>query len=90
MVRVMGTSKALLLRGHGVVTLGASIEEAYYVTFYLEESAQILIDSIRLGKVIPLSQEEVQKRMDYSRRRDTTVSPYAKVWAYHEFKTRDG
>lgn len=23
-------------------------------------------------------------------RRDSNVSPYARVWAYHEFKTRDG
>jgi len=88
LLKVAGTAKAVLLRSHGVVTLGGSIEEAYYMTFYLEESAQILLDAARLGKVNPLTPEEVQKRLDYSSRRDSSIGPYAKVWAYHEFKTR--
>jgi ribulose-5-phosphate 4-epimerase/fuculose-1-phosphate aldolase len=88
LARVGGRAKAVLLRGHGVVVIGASIEEAFYLTYYLEESAQLLIDATRLGKVIPLSAEESLKRLDYSAKRDPKVSPYAKVWSYHEFKTR--
>ncbi len=89
LVRVAGKAKAVLLRSHGVVTIGDSIEEALYLTFHLEESIQLLLDAVRLGNVIPLSQEEVQKRRHYSLTRDASVSPYAKVWAYHEFKTRN-
>jgi len=91
LVRVTGTAKAVLLRGHGVVTIGDSIEEAFYLTFYLEESAQLLLDATRLGKVIPLSHEEIPKSkyLDLARG-DPSFSPYAKVWAYHEFITRTG
>ncbi|MDZ4246885.1 MAG: class II aldolase/adducin family protein [Dehalococcoidia bacterium] len=88
MAEKMGLSKALLMRGHGVVTLGASIEEAYYMTYYLEESARFLVDAHRLGNIIPMSDRDVQKRLDYLSSRDPKVSPYAKVWTYHEFKTR--
>ncbi len=89
LVRLAGAAKAVLLRGHGIVTIGDSIEEAYYLTFHLEESVQMLIDATKLGKVIPLTPAEVQKRLGHASNRDASVSPYAKVWAYHEFKTRD-
>jgi ribulose-5-phosphate 4-epimerase/fuculose-1-phosphate aldolase len=89
LVRLAGAAKAVLLRSHGVVTIGDSIEEAFFLTYHLEESIHLLIDAIRLGKVIPLSNEEVQKRLDSAARtRNSGVSTYAKVWTYHEYKTR--
>ncbi|MBI4331988.1 MAG: class II aldolase/adducin family protein [Chloroflexi bacterium] len=88
MARNMGKARAILLRGHGIVTLGATIEEAFYNTYHLEESARFLVDAHRLGPVTPLNDQEVQKRLNYIRSRPAGVNPFAKVWAYHEFKTR--
>ncbi|MBI4334514.1 MAG: class II aldolase/adducin family protein [Chloroflexi bacterium] len=89
MLDIMGNAKAILLRGHGVVTAGATIEEAFYLTYHLEESCKFLADAHRLGPVIPLTRAEIQKRLDYVKSRPADKNPYAKVWAYHEFKTRN-
>ncbi len=84
----MGDARAILLRGHGIVALGVTIEEAFYNTYHLEESAKFLVDAHRLGPVIPLNSQEVAKRLNYIRSRPVDVNPFAKVWTYHEFKTR--
>lgn len=88
LLQKIGNSKAILLKGHGIVTVGATIEEAFYLTYCLEESARFLVDAHRLGAANPLTTEEVQKRLDYVKSRPVDKGPFAKTWAYHEFKTR--
>ncbi|MDZ4245660.1 MAG: class II aldolase/adducin family protein, partial [Dehalococcoidia bacterium] len=60
----VGSAKAILLRGHGVITVGASIEETTYLTIYLEENCKYLLEAAKAGKAVPLTREEIKERMD--------------------------
>ena len=52
---------ALLLRNHGALTLGTTIEEAYFRMETVEHFAQITIAARALGGEAPLSVDEVRK-----------------------------
>lgn len=53
-------SRALILRCHGAVTWGASLEEAYRGMERIEHSAQILSKAQQLGGLHSLPAEEIQ------------------------------
>jgi L-fuculose-phosphate aldolase len=59
--RLIGTYSAMLLKNHGVLTLGADIEEAYFRMETVEHFAEITIAAKTLGGPSPLSQEEVRE-----------------------------
>ncbi|MSQ74066.1 MAG: class II aldolase/adducin family protein [Betaproteobacteria bacterium] len=44
-----GTSKAMILRNHGLLTLGASVREAFEVMYYLDCACQIQVDAMAGG-----------------------------------------
>jgi ribulose-5-phosphate 4-epimerase/fuculose-1-phosphate aldolase len=55
---------ALVLRNHGLLTVGASIPAAFYFTYYLEQSAQVQMDVLATGRpIVPLSEETVAMTM---------------------------
>jgi L-fuculose-phosphate aldolase len=58
---LIGTYSAMLLRNHGVLTLGADIEQAYFRMETVEHFAEIAIAARALGGPSPLSREEVRK-----------------------------
>jgi ribulose-5-phosphate 4-epimerase/fuculose-1-phosphate aldolase len=41
---------ALVLRNHGLLTVGANIPAAFYFTYYLEQSAQVQMDVLATGR----------------------------------------
>jgi ribulose-5-phosphate 4-epimerase/fuculose-1-phosphate aldolase len=51
----------LLIRGHGAVVVGASIERAVLTAIYLEVNAKVLLEALRLGTPEELSAEEIAK-----------------------------
>jgi L-fuculose-phosphate aldolase len=51
----------IMLQRHGSVTVGPTLLDAYHKLEKLEHSAQVLLTARTLGKVQPLSQEEVAK-----------------------------
>lgn len=54
------TLKALLLRNHGLVSIGADLEQAYQMAYKCETGAQIYHLSLQTGKPpVPLSQEQI-------------------------------
>ncbi len=55
----LGAGKGLLLRGHGIVTVGASLEEACVNAFTLEANARITIYASVLGPTVPLREEDL-------------------------------
>jgi ribulose-5-phosphate 4-epimerase/fuculose-1-phosphate aldolase len=59
--RLMGPSKAILLRGHGAVVVGKSIPEVCILALYLEESARLQTEAIKLGKPQFLSADEAER-----------------------------
>jgi L-fuculose-phosphate aldolase len=58
---LIGTYSAVLLKNHGVLTLGADIEQAYFRMETVEHFAEITIAAKVIGGPSPLSQEEVRK-----------------------------
>ncbi len=59
--RLLGNSKAVLLRGHGAVVVGKSIPEVCILALYLEESARLQTEAMKLGKPRFLSAEEAER-----------------------------
>jgi L-fuculose-phosphate aldolase len=51
----------IVLRNHGLITVGASIKEAYYRTLAVEEQATIQHAALRVGQPTFLSDEELAK-----------------------------
>lgn len=45
------TSKAMILRNHGLLTLGNSVGEAFELMYYLDAACQIQVDAIAGGRV---------------------------------------
>ena len=57
------TSKAMILRNHGLLALGESVAEAFQVMYYLDTSCQIQIDALSGGRMEPelISEAAAQK-----------------------------
>jgi ribulose-5-phosphate 4-epimerase/fuculose-1-phosphate aldolase len=83
-VKTLGNSPAVLLRGNGQVTIGKTIPEAVMMAIYLEEAAQILYGALQIGKPIPLTSGESTQRQ----REALTPPDMERAWNY--FKSRIG
>jgi ribulose-5-phosphate 4-epimerase/fuculose-1-phosphate aldolase len=68
-----GDRNGILLRGHGVVVVGRSVEEATVNAIYLERAAKIQILARLIGSPVPLDEEyckRFSKAIDSVRVRD--------------------
>lgn len=63
-LKVMGRSGAVLLRKHGVMILGKSIEDALKKAIFLEEVAKIAYFANLMTVPTPLNDEEIEKLYD--------------------------
>lgn len=57
----LGPCKAILLRGHGAVVVGATIPEVCMLSLYLEESARLQAEALRLRDPDYLTREEAER-----------------------------
>jgi len=57
------TSKAMILRNHGLLALGDTVAEAFQLMYYLDTSCQIQIDALANGNadVLRISEQTAQK-----------------------------
>ncbi len=57
------TSKAMIMRNHGLLSLGASVGEAFHFMYYLDTACQIQIDAMAGGReqLIVLAEQAAQK-----------------------------
>ncbi len=60
----IGQYNAILLRNHGVLTFGATVEEAYFRMETVEHFAEITLAAKTLGGASPLSRDEVRKLLE--------------------------
>lgn len=64
-VDYIGDSLAVVLKNHGVVTVGKNLTEALYAAVYLEESAKTLYVAHSLGRpVAKLTEDQIQVAVD--------------------------
>lgn len=57
----LGSSKAIILRGHGAVVVGRSIPEVCVLALYLEESARLQVEAMKLGTPMFVTQQEAER-----------------------------
>lgn len=58
-LRAIGNSKAILMKQHGVFTIGISPEKALKTAVMVEDSAKTVWLALQIGQPQPLSQEEI-------------------------------
>jgi HCOMODA/2-hydroxy-3-carboxy-muconic semialdehyde decarboxylase len=61
MVKLLGGAKALMLRGHGSVVVAQSIREVCMLALFLEESARLQTEAMRLGTPMFMEPEEAER-----------------------------
>jgi HCOMODA/2-hydroxy-3-carboxy-muconic semialdehyde decarboxylase len=74
----LGDNTCALLRGHGAVVVGASLERAVLTAIYLEVNANVLKQALSLGAPVALSRAEIERSAE------TQFSPLAldRSWEY--------
>jgi ribulose-5-phosphate 4-epimerase/fuculose-1-phosphate aldolase len=60
-VKLLGEARALMLRGHGAVVVGQSIREVCMLALFLEESARLQAEAMRLGAPMFMARDEAEK-----------------------------
>lgn len=81
--RTLGASDGVILRGHGSLVVGQSIEWTFASCIDLEESAARLYSAYLLGPVRFYSEDEVS-RVAKGRRREPVIK---KIWDHYVAKT---
>ena len=58
----VGKGRAALMRGHGSVVAGKTVQDAIFITFYLRLNAEVLIKAMSMGRTITyLSPGEIDR-----------------------------
>ena len=84
---LLGPNKAVLLRAHGSVVVGRTIEEATITALKLEHAARLQLIASSAGKVTPFTDQEKQPLIEFLNRtenRGGTTTSYGRGWAYYE------
>jgi ribulose-5-phosphate 4-epimerase/fuculose-1-phosphate aldolase len=61
MAKLLGDARALMLRGHGAVVVGQSIRDVCMLALFLEESAKLQAEAMRLGEPKFIDRDEAEK-----------------------------
>jgi ribulose-5-phosphate 4-epimerase/fuculose-1-phosphate aldolase len=80
--RAMGDKQACLMRGHGITSAGASVEEATLTAIKLNEVAEINYGAALLGEPEPISQEDIDVLVGRAGERRKAVHT-ASSWRYY-------
>lgn len=61
MAKVLGDSRALIMKGHGAVIAESGVEAAFIASCHLEENARLFVEASILGKPIPFSEDQLKR-----------------------------
>jgi len=85
LAQVLGDKLAVLLKGHGTVVVGASIEEAFVAAIMLEENATRLYQASLLGTPNFFEGEELETL----KKQIWHPKVISKMWGYHVLKAEN-
>lgn len=85
LARVLGKNPAMMLRSHGAVVVGSTIEEAFVAAIMLEENATRLYQASLLGTPTVLKGEELETL----KKQIWHPKVISKMWTYHVLKAED-
>jgi ribulose-5-phosphate 4-epimerase/fuculose-1-phosphate aldolase len=80
-------NKAVILKGHGAVVVGKSIEETTITALKLEVAAKLQLIASSAGKVASFTEQEKQPLIEFLNmvdQRGGTTTSYGRGWAYYE------
>jgi len=80
LARVLGLHRAALVKMHGAVIVGASVEEAFVAALQLEENAEKQLWAEATGTVEPMTAEEAARSV----RQSFQPSSIQKRWQYYQ------
>jgi len=78
LVRTLGCENAVILRNHGVVTVGPRIEEACLNALFLEGALRLQAAALQFGKTTGIAEETALKMYEQCRR----PKRYDMIWDY--------
>jgi L-fuculose-phosphate aldolase len=82
LAKTLGSSRALLIRGHGAVTVGESVEAAFLASLYLEENCRHQLFASLLGKPRPFTTDETARVLKATWGEDGARLAQ-KVWSFY-------
>ena len=82
LAQTLGDAAAVLMRGHGITVVGATIRQAVFRAIYTEVNARLQSEALRLGPLLPLNDFEA-RRADAAN--DTQIE---RAWSLWERETR--
>jgi ribulose-5-phosphate 4-epimerase/fuculose-1-phosphate aldolase len=85
MAGLLGDAKALMLRGHGAVVVGKSLRELCMLALFLEESARLQAEAMRLGTPNFLDRDEAERIA----KRTFKPSSVERAWDHFSAKCAD-
>ncbi|MFC1816861.1 class II aldolase/adducin family protein [Thermodesulfobacteriota bacterium] len=80
LVRMLGDSHAVLLKGHGSVAVSICLEAVFQVALNLEKNARIQCELMNMRKLNPFSPEDIS----LSPKREISFRTKWKVWNHFE------
>ena len=99
LAKVMGDAPAVIIRGHGIVTVGKTIDEATMAALYIERTAKMLAVSYLMGFEGPTpdfiasmqaTAEKMAARGAELGRGDRPASAHSAEWNYYADKIHRG
>jgi ribulose-5-phosphate 4-epimerase/fuculose-1-phosphate aldolase len=86
MQEVMGDGDICILRGHGLIVVGTSVEQATLISIKLDTLAKMNLQAASLGKVPSISPEDIAEFKDRAGKGNSSVEG---LWRYYcEWLTR--
>ncbi|MCK4784677.1 MAG: class II aldolase/adducin family protein [Desulfobacteraceae bacterium] len=85
MAKVLGDSRAVIIKGHGAVVAESSIEATVVASLHLEENARLFLEASILGTPIPLSAEQIKRAAAKTYQPSVNIK---KTWSYCIEKAR--
>jgi ribulose-5-phosphate 4-epimerase/fuculose-1-phosphate aldolase len=82
-----GPNKAVMLRGHGAVIFGKSIEEAAMMAVKLELAAKLQLLAMSVGKLVAFTEQEKTPVLECLRmveQKGGATTSYGRAWTYYE------
>jgi ribulose-5-phosphate 4-epimerase/fuculose-1-phosphate aldolase len=62
LVRDLGDKSCMILRNHGLLTVGRTVAEAFYFMYYLEQACRIQVAAQSTGAALAIPSEATQRR----------------------------
>ena len=96
LARVLGQASAVIIKGHGTVTVGRTIDEASMTALYLERTAKIQAIAHILGYSGPTDESREEIRVSFEKMMALASSPerarpaHSAEWTYYADKVKKG